>query len=556
MSKNHKQSISNPNQGETQMPNALLNRILNTQYITPTHAIILARVSSSEQREGKSLAAQEANAKEYCMRKQMIVEETFSFTESSTKGDRKFFHKMMEYVKNSPHPLAIVADTLDRFQRSFKESLEFEPLLLSGKFELHFIANNMIINQYSRSSERMMYDFGVMGAKSYVDQLRENVLRGFSQKIKEGEYPFKAPVGYKNVVIDGRKTIIQDPETAPIVRKFFMQYATGNYPLKVAARDFQNAGVKSIHKTPFSVSSVHRILENPFYYGQMHIQGHLFPHKYEPIVSEELFKRCERVRKGLSSHPFDYCTKPFVFRGLLRCKYCGAVITSYEKQKKIKSTGDIHTYHYLRCSGVINKRGCKAKQVNEMLAEQEVVASLRKLKIDPRLLSHVINSLNKDDAQETEALHATERNLKQRLGQINRTRSVLISRESSGELDTSFVSAELAKLKTEEAEIKAKLVHQDSRHEMVTWTVQRLLRLASQAADLYAGSNTIQKNALLRCIYSNCLLSEEKLEIIMKKPFQLMLEGLESSKWSGRRDLNPRPHGPEPCALPAALRPV
>ncbi len=27
-------------------------------------------------------------------------------------------------------------------------------------------------------------------------------------------------------------------------------------------------------------------------------------------------------------------------------------------------------------------------------------------------------------------------------------------------------------------------------------------------------------------------------------------------KWSGRRDLNPRPHGPEPCALPSALRPV
>lgn len=28
------------------------------------------------------------------------------------------------------------------------------------------------------------------------------------------------------------------------------------------------------------------------------------------------------------------------------------------------------------------------------------------------------------------------------------------------------------------------------------------------------------------------------------------------AKWSGRLDLNQRPHGPEPCALPAALRPV
>ena len=30
-------------------------------------------------------------------------------------------------------------------------------------------------------------------------------------------------------------------------------------------------------------------------------------------------------------------------------------------------------------------------------------------------------------------------------------------------------------------------------------------------------------------------------------------EELES--WGGRRDLNPRPQGPQPCALPTELRP-
>ena len=262
------------------------------------------------------------------------------------------------------------------------------------------------------------------------------------------------------------------------------------------------------------------------------------------------------MRQGLSSHPFDYATKPFTFRGLLRCKYCGAVITSYEKQKKIKSSGETHTYHYLRCSGVINKRGCKAEQVNELQAEKQVMESLRKLYIDPCLLNEILQELNKEDATELEALRAAETNFKQRLGQINKIRSVLISRETAGDLDSSFVSLELAKLKEEEQQIRSKLEKQDTGLNRATWTLERLLKLAAQAAKLYAGSDTVQKNALLRCIYSNCLLGKEKLEIIMKKPFQLMLEGCHSAKWSGRRDSNPRPHGPEPCALPSALRPV
>lgn len=277
------QSTVTKNQGGNKMPNALLNRILNPVYVPPKHAIILARVSSAEQREGKSLAAQEASAKEYCKRKQMIVEETFSLTESSTRGDRTEFHKMMEYVKNSSHPLAIVADTLDRFQRSFKESLEFEPLLQSGKFELHFISNSLNINQYSRSSERMMYDFGVMGAKSYVDQLRENTLRGFSQKVKDKEYPFRAPVGYRNVKINGKKTIEVDPQTSPLIKKLFVQYASGNYSMHAAAVDFHNSGVLSCHKTPFTVVVFAGYLVTRFITVKCVLAGICFPIPIRPL---------------------------------------------------------------------------------------------------------------------------------------------------------------------------------------------------------------------------------------------------------------------------------
>ena len=39
-------------------------------------------------------------------------------------------------------------------------------------------------------------------------------------------------------------------------------------------------------------------------------------------------------------------------------------------------------------------------------------------------------------------------------------------------------------------------------------------------------------------------------------PRKIKSTRLGAFKFSGRRDSNPRPHGPEPCALPSALRPV
>jgi len=59
--------------------------------------------------------------------------------------------------------------------------------------------------------------------------LRENVKRGLRQKIRNGVWPGRAPVGYLN----NPKTrgIDVDSIKAPKIRKLFELYATGNYTL-------------------------------------------------------------------------------------------------------------------------------------------------------------------------------------------------------------------------------------------------------------------------------------------------------------------------------------
>ncbi len=318
-----------------------------------------------------------------------------------------------------------------------------------------------------------------------------------------------------------------------------------------------SAGVMSCHKTPFSRSSVGRVLDNPFYYGQMRIGGTLFPHCYEPLISKELFDRCKRVRAHYRTQPFEYAAKPFVFRGILRCKHCGAVITSYTKVKKIKGTGEVHKYTYLRCSDKANRRtDCTCPQVNETMVEKQALQFLRLLSIDPRLLQFTLDQMQQLDEAEIKAQKTQIANLRERLGQIDKVRYTFIERESRGDVDSEWVSGKLKDLKKEEERIQVQLQQTTDHVPEVEWTMERLLRIMSNAAKLFESSHTLQKNALLRCFCANSTFDGKNLEIIMKKPFQKCLEGSSCIKWSGRRDSNPRPHGPEPCALPSALRPV
>lgn len=63
-------------------------------------------------------------------------------------------------------------------------------------------------------------------SKYYVDSLAENTRRGLRQKVKRGEYPGVAPIGYINDV--QTKSIVVDKKKAPIIRRAFELYAQGD----------------------------------------------------------------------------------------------------------------------------------------------------------------------------------------------------------------------------------------------------------------------------------------------------------------------------------------
>ena len=127
-----------------------------------TEAILLSRVSTKEQEEMYSLDAQEKRLRDYCAKKNFEIVDVCSFAESSTRGNRPKFRDMIKQIKARKKPIAIVCDKVDRLQRGFKETPMLEDLRLSGKAELHFVSNNLIIHKDSSSQDLLQYNFQVM----------------------------------------------------------------------------------------------------------------------------------------------------------------------------------------------------------------------------------------------------------------------------------------------------------------------------------------------------------------------------------------------------------
>jgi site-specific DNA recombinase len=498
-------------------------------------AIILARVSTKEQEEGHSIAAQRQRLVEYCARKALKVIKTFELVESSTHGERREFAAMLEFAQAQKETVAIVADAVDRFQRSFKESVLIDELRRKGVVELHFCREAMVINKDASSSDILRWDFSVMGAKSYVLNLSENVRRSLEYKRRKGEWGGKAPLGYLNQRdANNKSTLIHDPERAYLVRMVFEEYAKGCFSISGdLVRMAREWGLrnKSRKGGMLSASQIQHILMNPFYYGEMRIKGKLYPHSYPPLITKELFDQCEEVRLGNSrATATRYSEKPFVFRGLIKCATSRRVVTCDIKKGR-------HTY--LICRDPANP--AKKLFVPEDEVIKQVSAVFSSIKVPDKLLDALLKHMRTSHEVEKQFHIDATSALRRDYDRVRDKLATLLDMRLDKSITQDDYDKKARELKEQQAETATRIEqHQQGNAEYRT-TLESLISLASRAADLFERSKTEQKRQLIAFVFSNLQLRGKKLEFSLRSPFDLMVDRRSYTSWLPLMDSNHDP---------------
>ncbi len=494
-------------------------------------AILLARVSSEEQEDTQSIPAQVDRLQKYAQGKKFTQIETHQIVESSTKDTRKKFEKVVETIQKSKEPVALIVETVDRLQRGFKESLLLNEFLKSGKLELHFLRENLIMSKDSNSSEHLRWDMGVMFAKNYVMQLSDNVKRSFERKIQNGEWLRESPIGYLNERDENDKSrIYPDPDRSHLIVHLFELYASGGHSMITLAKESKNIGLRSKSGKILGTSAIENILKNPFYYGYMLIKDQIYPHKYEPLISKELFDKAKAVREGWHKKPFKYQAIPFAFRGVIQCKLCSSTVTGEIKKGK---------YTYYHCG----KRDCERHSI--FVKESDLLKEVEKVfkalgKLPQKVIDDVIEGLKSASKATTNFHLDSMQALQNEYSKIEKRKSGLYDDKLDGSITKDFYDKKFKEFTEKEADLLQQMKEHQQANTNSAITASLLLDLAKRAWDIFKSSETHEKRALINFVLQNCTLDDKKLEYNLKDPFASIEKYSNHPVWQAQKESNPR----------------
>src|SRR5262249_10476513 len=259
-----------------------------------TKAVLYARVSSKEQREeGYSIEAQVRLLREYAAKQRFLVTEEFIDVESASRSGRIGFNAMLAYLRKQTACRAILVEKTDRLYRNLKDYATLD--VKDWGLTIHLVKEGEVLSPDSASHQQLIHGIKVLMARNYSLNLGEETVKGMTEKARAGIYPSYAPVGYRNVGdANGKRTIVPDPDTAPIITDIFERFVSGTHSVKSLVKEMNSEGVQlrghGLHSSP-----VHQILRKRLYMGDFDWGGATYQGRHEPLVSPETWQRVQEL---------------------------------------------------------------------------------------------------------------------------------------------------------------------------------------------------------------------------------------------------------------------
>lgn len=436
------------------------------------------RVSTEMQVERDSLINQEelitgfarSKSKEYRIYKDAGI--------SAKDKDRPAFQKMLNDIRNGLIE-AVVVTKLDRITRSLKDLL-----FLKEFFEEHGVSFISITQSLDTSTPMGRFSFYILGLVAELERemTAERVAEDMKNRAKRkkwngGVVPYgftgqmrfyrdwlkeKAKEPIKDS--DGRslKEMIQSLEQDPKIRQEALAFAREMMPepkilsidpeeaetiktiyelylkyksFRSVVHSLNSLGIKTREGQSWSSTSVHRILQNPIYYGALAYnkrkssgktskprpkEEHIIAEDvFDPIIPKEQFLEVQKIIADQRKIPSYSKHSQYLLTGLLECQLCGTKMYGYTQKDTRKED---RVYQYYRCNGHISKGSafCTGNTVDAKLIEGTILEELKSLSTDPEKLKEKAEDFKIRFDQEVKPLLDQQKAIQQSLAKVER----------------------------------------------------------------------------------------------------------------------------------------
>ena len=469
--------------------------------------------TESEDRQILSIESQNAEAlRAFSNRPDITIIETFVESKSAKAPGRPIFNAMLARIEKGAAD-GIIAWHPDRLARN---SVDGGRLIYSLDIGVLKDLKFVTFTFENTSNGKLMLNTLFGFSKYYVDALSENVKRGNRMKLERGWRPNQVPLGYQNDKV--AKTIIQDPIHFPLIRKMFDLMLTGAMSPKdiaVKARDewgFRTPLKRKKGGTPLALSTIYRLLSNPFYAGIILWQGQTYPGKHDPVISLDEFARVQELL-GKPGRPRPQKHR-FAYTGMIRCGACGLMVTAENKVNRRYG----YRYVYYHCTKRRLDPRCPEPCVERADLEKQVAQLLSKMSLPPNIHRVALAQLADNGAQERDLIAAQVKSVDQSIrATTDQLRELTGLRLRNLISDADFLTQRQG-LQTDEIRLnqqRARLTREPRQFE----PTGDVLLLRSKASDWYRKAEDDDKRLLLETIGSNHTLTNKILSIEARKPF-------------------------------------
>ena len=287
---------------------------------------IYARVSTQEQAEnGNSLDFQIEKLKAYCqLHEYKIVGEYVDAGVSGAKSERPALNKLKKDIDKID---IVLIYKLDRLSRSIKDTMNLiEDLFKPNNVNLISLSEN-----FDTSQAMGMATIGMLSTFAQLERetIKERMMAGKQQAVKNGKYLSMAPFGY--IKKDGQ--LIKDERTKDCVEFIFKKMLEGK-SLNEMVKLLEINGYENIKK--WEQAFICRIVKSVVYCGHMEALGILVKNTHEPYITEEQQQQIIDMLADRKSHSSKSGRNkiPALFRGLISCPCCHRRLTYSRKQRK------------------------------------------------------------------------------------------------------------------------------------------------------------------------------------------------------------------------------
>jgi DNA invertase Pin-like site-specific DNA recombinase len=384
-------------------------------------AVIYVRVSTKEQTENLSLPTQVKACEEYCERQGFQVLARFREEgESAKTADRTELQKLLQFCRKNKRTVQfVVVFNLTRFAREKYDHFALRAYLKSLGISLRSATEPIDDTSTGKLMEGVLAAF----AEFDNDVRSERTRGGMKAALELGRWTFLAPLGYVNAPRSSGKSLVVDPERAPLVRRAFQDYATGRFTKDEVRKSVNALGLRTRRGKPVPSQTFDAMLRNRVYIGRVDVRDFNVSTRgdFDPLVTDRIFFRVQAILNGRNEVTASRQRNDpdFPLRGYVRCETCGKTLTASW------SKGRSDYYAYYHCRG-----RCRAVNISKARLEELFVDELARLQPTPGFLRLVKDRV-------LSAWRAMQGDAKQRIAEIERKQKAI--REKLDRLDQAFL---------------------------------------------------------------------------------------------------------------------